>query len=201
MYLRCCRALWNLFLEQLFINKGVITCLFASIHLHTPRARPQHLTSANLLSLRPDISTPVIAPPLHPSPCPSSLPLSRRIALNHIHLRRCALLPVPAFLRPPSLFVIYFLSFTQPPPPFASSCSAVSSTSPPFFFFHHFQSLPTQPCYSLFVFHLASLTPSATSTTATTAAATSPSLPLSHQSIMKIACYLEWIMGVRRGPR
>lgn len=94
----------------------------------------------------------------------------------------------------PSLFVIYFLSFSEPPPP-PCQYLAISSTSP-LLFFYYFQSHPFQPCYSLLVFHLISLTLSPPSLSVSLSL-----LPVSHQSIMKIACYLEWIMGVRRGPR
>lgn len=139
----------------------------------------------NFPYLRPYISTShdCIPPP------PLALPASLQ---THHSQSRLSLLPsTPPFficnlfslLYPTSFFpLLPLLYYFQSPPPTTTTRSAA-----PFSFF--------------FVFHLVSLAPFLSS----------PSRPLSlsllllpcvsHQSIMKIACYLEWIMGVRGGPR
>lgn len=138
----------------------------------------------NFPYLRPYIST------SHDCIPPPALPASLQ---THHSQSRLSLLPsTPPFficnlfslLYPTSFFpllpLLYYFQSPPPPPPRAQPRHSL------FFLFPiSSRSLPSSPLRLALSLSLSLLL-----------------LPcVSHQSIMKIACYLEWIMGVRGGPR
>lgn len=138
------------------------------------------------------LALPAIASTSSPLSSISSCPLRTHHSQSHLSSRISS--PHFPLSWDPSLFVIYFLSFSEPPPPLPIPCY-LFHFSPSFFLLLSISPLSAMLFSFSFPSHLAySLSPPSLSVSLSL-------LPVSHQSIMKIACYLEWIMGVRRGPR
>lgn len=140
------------------------------------------------------LALPAIASTSSPLSSISSCPLRTHHSQSHLSSRISS--PHFPLSWDPSLFVIYFLSFSEPPPPppLPIPCY-LFHFSPSFFLLLSISPLSAMLFSFSFPSHLAySLSPPSLSVSLSL-------LLVSHQSIMKIACYLEWIMGVRRGPR